>query len=103
VESCEARPPGPGFKIETWGTLVWFIYQLEDVVHPPIQPRKEKRRVLTVQTRAFAVFFVLLAATVTAAQQTPPPSESTALTIYNDNFAVARTTVDRSFSLGSTM
>jgi hypothetical protein len=47
-----------------------------------------------VYTRAFVVVFVVLAATITAAQQTLPPSESTALSIYNDNFAVARTTVD---------
>ena len=46
--------------------------------------------------RAFVVLLsaAVLAATITTAQQTPPPSESTALTIYNDNFAVARTTVD---------
>lgn len=51
-------------------------------------------------TRAFVVVFVVLAATITSAQQAPPPSEFTALTIYNDNFAVARTTVDLKFHPG---
>jgi hypothetical protein len=53
-----------------------------------------------VHTRAFVVVFVVLAATITSAQQAPPPSEFTALTIYNDNFAVARTTVDLKFHPG---
>lgn len=51
-------------------------------------------------TRAFVIVFAVFAATITTAQQTPPPSESTALTIYNDNFAVARTTVDLNLQLG---
>lgn len=45
-------------------------------------------------TRAFVLVFVFLASTITTAQQTPPPNESAALTIYNDNFAVVRSTVD---------
>jgi len=40
-------------------------------------------------------FVVLAFAAVAAtAQQSAPPGDTTALTIYNDNFAVARTTVD---------
>jgi hypothetical protein len=53
-----------------------------------------------VHTRAFAVILTVLTATITTAQQTPPASESTALTIYNDNFAVARTTVELNLQPG---
>lgn len=45
-------------------------------------------------TRAFVIVLAVLASTIATAQQAPLPSESTSLTIYNDNFAVARTTVD---------
>lgn len=49
-------------------------------------------------------FSVVLAFAVSAvaatAQQPTPPSDTTALTIYNDNFAVARTTIDLSLHSG---
>ncbi len=40
------------------------------------------------------VLIVAVAATITTAQQTQPADDSTALTIYNEGFAVARTTVE---------
>jgi hypothetical protein len=55
---------------------------------------------LTVHNRTLVVVLVVLAATTTFAQQTPPPSVPTALTIYNDNFAIARTTVELNLQPG---
>src|SRR5664279_898137 len=69
-------------------------------IRADIQPRNEKWRVLAVYTRAFVIVFVAVTSAVTVAQQTPLPGQSTALTIYNDNFAVARTTVDLNLQPG---
>lgn len=51
-------------------------------------------------TRVFVVSVAILAATIAPAQQNEPPSDSTALTIYNDNFAVARTTIELNLHAG---
>jgi hypothetical protein len=66
------------------------------------QTRKTIREGVIVQTRAFVAILAVtvLAVTDTTAQQTPPPSDSTALTIYNDNFAVARATVELNLQPG---
>ena len=50
--------------------------------------------------RTLVAVLAVFAATTTSAQQTQPPSAATALTIYNDNFAVARTTVELNLQPG---
>lgn len=54
------------------------------------------------RTHAFRFVFsvAVFSASIAAGQQAPPANEATALTIYNDNFAVVRTTVDLKLTPG---
>jgi len=55
-----------------------------------------------VQARVFRSAFAVavFTAPIVSAQQASPPSEPAALTIYNDNFAVVRTTVELKLAPG---
>jgi len=53
-----------------------------------------------VRKRFFVAFLAVVTTTIAAAQQTPSSGDSTALTIYNDNFAVARTWVELNLKPG---
>ena len=57
---------------------------------------------LIVQARVFRFAFAVavFTAPIATAQQAKPPSEPAALTIYNDNFAVVRTTVELKLAPG---